>query len=100
MSDLVSIMIPAYNSEKWITHTINSALNQTYPRKEIIIVDDGSTDNTLSIAREFESRSLKVILQSQKGASRARNKALAVCQGDFIQYLEADDMLAPDKIAL
>ena len=99
MSDLVSILIPAYNAEKWIGETIRSALEQTWPKKEIIIVDDGSSDNTLVIAKQFESRSLKVISQENRGASVARNKALEYAQGDYIQWLDADDLLAPDKIA-
>jgi glycosyltransferase involved in cell wall biosynthesis len=100
MHPLVSILIPAYNSEKWIKTTIQSALNQTYKNKEIIIVDDGSTDNTLSIAKQFESNSVKVITQKNQGASAARNKALSFSQGDFIQWLDSDDILAPDKIEI
>lgn len=100
MSELVSILIAAYNAEKWIGDTIKSALNQTYPRKEIIIVNDGSSDNTLAIAERFESRSLKVISQENKGANVARNRALEYAQGDYIQWLDADDLLHPEKIAL
>ncbi len=99
MKELVSILIPAYNAEKWIRETINSALNQTWPNKEIIIVDDGSSDNTLTIAREFEPHSVKVITQKNKGASAARNAALGHAQGDYIQWLDADDLLAHDKIS-
>ena len=96
---LVSILIPAYNSEKWISDAIRSALDQTWPKKEIIVVDDGSRDNTLSIARSFESNTVKVIGQDNRGASAARNKALSFAQGDYIQWLDADDVLALDKIA-
>ncbi len=78
--------------------TIESALQQTWSNKEIIVVDDGSKDKTLSILKNFESTSLKVISQENKGASAARNKALSYAQGDWIQWLDADDMLAPDKI--
>jgi glycosyltransferase involved in cell wall biosynthesis len=95
---LVSILIPAYNSEKWIRATIKSALAQTWQNKEIIIVDDGSKDNTLSAARGFESGIVKVVAQKNSGASTARNKALSLSQGDFIQWLDSDDILAPDKI--
>lgn len=98
MNDLVSILIPAYNVEKWIGETIKSAINQTWSNKEIIIVDDGSTDNTLHIARAFESRSVKIITQENRGASVARNTALAYAQGDYIHWLDSDDLLAPDKI--
>ena len=54
--ELVSILIPAYNAEKWVGDTIRSALHQTWPNKEIIVVDDGSTDNTLKVAKTFESK--------------------------------------------
>jgi glycosyltransferase involved in cell wall biosynthesis len=96
---LVSILIPAYNAEKWLADTIKSALNQTWLTKEIIIVNDGSRDNTLSVAKQFESPSVKVITQENRGASAARNHALSYAQGDLIQWLDADDLLAPDKIA-
>lgn len=100
MSKLVSILIPAYNAEKWIKDTIESALGQTWQNKEIIIADDGSTDGTLAIAKSFEGPSVKVVTQENKGASAARNKALSLAQGDYIQWLDADDLLAPSKIAL
>jgi glycosyltransferase involved in cell wall biosynthesis len=98
MAHLVSILIPAYNAEHWIRETIKSALNQTWPNKELIIVNDGSTDNTLQIAKDFESKLVKVVSQENKGASAARNKAFSLAQGDYIQWLDADDLLAPDKI--
>jgi glycosyltransferase involved in cell wall biosynthesis len=99
MRPLVSILIPAYNAERWIADTINSALRQTWPRKEIIVVDDGSRDETLCIARRFASKDVSVVTQENQGASAARNKAIKLCQGDYIQWLDADDLLAPDKIA-
>ena len=98
MKPLVSILIPAYNVEKWIGETIESALAQTWGNIELIIVDDGSKDNTLAIAKKYESAKIKVISQSNKGASAARNTAFQEAQGDFIQYLDADDLLAADKI--
>jgi glycosyltransferase involved in cell wall biosynthesis len=98
MPPLVSILIPAYNAERWVADTIRSALEQTWPRKEIIIVDDGSTDQTLSIARQFASKGVLVVTQPNQGASAARNKALSLCQGDYIQWLDADDLLSADKI--
>jgi glycosyltransferase involved in cell wall biosynthesis len=98
MSALVSILIPAYNAEEWLAGTIRSALAQTWPRREIIVVDDGSRDRTLAIARQFASKRVAVITQENQGASEARNRALSVAQGDYIQWLDADDLLAPDKI--
>ena len=98
MNPLVSILIPAYNAEEWIADTIQSALGQTWPRKEIVIVDDGSTDETLSVARQFASKEVIVVTQANQGAASARNKAFSLCQGDYIQWLDADDLLAPSKI--
>jgi glycosyltransferase involved in cell wall biosynthesis len=96
---LVSILIPSYNAQEWIAETLRSALAQTWKRKEIIVVDDGSTDQTLAIARRFESGSVRVVTQKNQGAASARNTALSLCQGDYIQWLDADDLLAPNKIA-
>jgi glycosyltransferase involved in cell wall biosynthesis len=99
VAELVSILIPAYNAERWIEETICSALGQTWPNKEIIIIDDGSRDNTLAAAKRYESKSVKVATQDNRGASAARNEALRCAQGDYIQWLDADDLLAPDKIS-
>lgn len=95
---LVSIIIPVYNAEKYIAETINSALNQTWPNKEIIIIDDGSTDKSLSIAKQYERDSIKVFDCTNKGASAARNYGLLHANGQYIQFLDADDLLSPDKI--
>ena len=99
MKPLVSILIPAYNAETWIADTLCSAIAQTWEPKEIIVVDDGSTDRTLSIARQFESDQFRVVANEHQGAAATRNKALSLSRGDYIQYLDADDLLAPDKIA-
>jgi len=99
MKPLVSILIPAYNAERWIGQTILSALAQTWPRKEIIVIDDGSRDQTLQVARQFASEDVFIVAQENQGAAAARNKALQLCQGEYIQWLDADDLLSPDKIA-
>jgi glycosyltransferase involved in cell wall biosynthesis len=98
MDPLVSILIPAYNAERWIADALESALAQTWLRKEIIVVDDGSPDRTLSVACGFSSKNVSAVTQENQGASAARNKALSLCQGDYIQWLDADDLLARDKI--
>jgi glycosyltransferase involved in cell wall biosynthesis len=99
MSDqLVSIIIPAYNWERYIEAAIHSALIQTWQQIEIIVVDDGSTDRTLQIAKSFESKGVKVIHQENKGASATRNRGLQEAKGQYIQFLDADDFLAADKI--
>ncbi|HUA65795.1 MAG TPA: glycosyltransferase family 2 protein [Alphaproteobacteria bacterium] len=99
MKPLVSILIPAYKAEPWISDAIKSALRQTWPRKEIIVVDDGSTDGTLAVASQFSGEGVTVVSQKNRGASAARNHAYSLCSGHYIQWLDADDILAPDKIS-
>ena len=100
MRPLVSILIPAYNAEKWLADTLRSALVQTWEPKEIIVIDDGSKDQTLSLARSFESDTVRVFTQVNQGAAATRNNAFAKCHGDYIQWLDADDLLSPNKIGL
>src|SRR5713101_7729899 len=98
MKPLVSILVPTFNAHEWIADTLRSAIAQTWERKEIIVVDDGSSDQTLAFARQFESNSVRVVTQKNQGAAAARNTAFSMCQGDYIQWLDADDLLAPDKV--
>jgi glycosyltransferase involved in cell wall biosynthesis len=100
VNPLVSILIPAFNAEEWLAESLESAVRQTYPRKEIIVVNDGSRDHTLAVARRFASKEVTVATQDNQGAAATRNRALSICQGDYIQWLDADDLLAPDKIAI
>jgi glycosyltransferase involved in cell wall biosynthesis len=95
---LVSILIPAYNAERYLEQTLRSALAQTWSRKEVIVVNDGSRDQTLAVARSFDSPLVKVIDQENRGQSASENRAFAESQGDLLEYLDADDLLAPDKI--
>ncbi|MBI3885669.1 MAG: glycosyltransferase [Opitutae bacterium] len=95
---LVSIIVPCYNAERWLAATLESALAQTWPAKEIVVVNDGSTDGSLIVARTFESRGVRVLDQANAGASAARNAGWRAAHGDFLQFLDADDLLAPDKI--
>lgn len=96
---LVSIIVPAYNAAPWLAETLESALAQTWRVKEIIVVDDGSADDTLKVAREYESRGVSVMSQVNRGACAARNLGLQKARGHYIQYLDADDVISPDKIA-
>ena len=96
---LVSILIPAYNAAGWIADALGSAVGQTWPHKEIIVLDDGSTDETLQIARRFESSGVTIVSQPNGGAAAARNRLFSLGRGDYIQWLDADDLLAPDKLA-
>lgn len=99
MKPLVSILIPAYNAERWIAESIRSAVAQTWQRKEIIVVDDGSTDGTAAVARGFASAGIQVLSAGEnRGVAAARNLAFERCRGDYIQIMDADDILAPDKI--
>jgi glycosyltransferase involved in cell wall biosynthesis len=97
MKQLVSILIPAYNAEAYISDTLRSAIAQTWENKEIIVVDDGSKDKTFAVARQFESDRVKVVTQKNQGASATRNHAFSLSQGDYVQWLDADDLMAPEK---
>lgn len=99
-TSLVSVLIPCYNAERWISKTLESALSQTWANIEVIVVDDGSPDRSLEIAKSFESARIKVISQHKQGAAAARNLALREAQGEFVQFLDADDLLAPGKIEI
>lgn len=98
MKPLVSILIPACNAQPWITATLDSAVGQSWPNKEVIVVDDGSSDATVGVARSYESRGVRVLQQKNAGAAAARNLALANARGEYIQYLDADDLLSAEKI--
>ena len=98
MKPLVSILIPAYNAEASIGYTLESAVNQTWDQKEIIVVDDGSRDRTAEVAKRFATKGVKVVSTENRGLSAAVNQAYRLSQGDYIQELDADDVLAPDKI--
>ena len=102
MSDnhpLVSILVAAYNAEPWIAEALASAVGQTHPNIELIVVDDGSTDGTLAVARQFEGPRVRVIAQGNCGACAARNQAFEESQGIYVKFLDADDALTPDAIA-
>lgn len=98
MRPLVSILIPAYNAREWIAYALRSAIAQTWRRKEIIVVDDGSTDGTAEIVHRLFGDSVTLVSTLNQGAAAARNHALRLSKGDYIQWLDADDLLAPDKI--
>jgi glycosyltransferase involved in cell wall biosynthesis len=100
MSPLVSIIIPCYNAGRWLAATLESACGQTWPHCEIIVVDDGSSDSSATLAETWRDRGVQVIRQTNRGAAAARNAGLARARGDYLQFLDADDLLAPDKIAI
>lgn len=97
---LVSILIPLYNAEKFIIDTLNCCINQIYRNIEVIVVDDGSTDNSYTLALEYSNNhpQVKVFKQQHLGACRARNFALKQSKGDYVMYLDADDLMTENKI--
>lgn len=98
MSNLVSVIIPCFNAETWVAEAIDSCLQQTYPNIEIIVIDDGSTDNSLGIIKSYGD---KIIWESSphRGGNYARNRGFDLSKGEYIQYLDADDYILPEKIA-
>ena len=94
-----SVVIPLYNKEHYIEATIQSVLNQTCRDFEVLVVDDGSKDNSLALARKFESERVRIIPQENQGVSVARNTGILNAQGEFICFLDADDEWRPDYLA-
>lgn len=94
----VSIVIPSYNSEKYIETTLNSVLNQTFTDIEIIVIDDGSIDRSPAIIRSFGSP-VRLISQRNSGVSTARNRGISEASGEFICFVDSDDYWFPEKIA-
>ena len=97
---LVTIIIPVFNGASTLDDTVRSTLTQTWSNVEIIVIDDGSTDNSAVIAESFADSRVRVLRQPHRGAPTARNRGLREAKGDFIQYLDSDDLLAPDKIVI
>lgn len=100
-NDLVSVITPAFNSGRFIAETINSVLSQTYQNWELIIVDDGSTDNTTQIVRLFQKKDNRIKLfenDSNKGSAFSRNLALKNAKGRWIAFLDSDDIWNRDKL--
>ncbi|HEX8429496.1 glycosyltransferase family 2 protein [Hymenobacter sp.] len=99
---LVSIIIPCYNYGWLLAETLESVLAQSYPHWECLLIDDGSTDNSRTVAEEYQSRDARFQYHYQvnKGMSAARNYGIARAQGKYIQFLDADDLLAPQKLEI
>jgi len=95
---LVSVVIPAFNSEQYITECIDSVLIQTYKNIEIIIVNDGSTDNTVNIVNGYNKEKIKLFHQENSGSAAARNHGVEQASGTWIAFIDADDIWLPDKL--
>ena len=98
MKGLVSIIIPAFNAVEWLPDTLISASNQDLVEKEIIVIDDGSTDGTAEFVRDKWPQ-VRLVRTENKGASHARNVGAEMARGDLVQYLDADDLLLTGKIS-
>jgi hypothetical protein len=94
----VSVVIPCYNSAAYIKECLESVRAQTADVTQIICVDDGSTDETLNRLHSFDDPRMVVVSQTNNGASAARNRGMALATGEYIQFLDSDDLLLPDKI--
>ncbi len=100
MEEKVSIIVPVYNAEKYIRETIDCVKAQTYENWELVLVEDGSTDESLCILETVERQDgrIRVIRQENGGAAKARNHGLSKAAGRFVAYLDADDLWSPDKL--
>ena len=98
MSELVSIILPTFNRAQWIEQSVKSALDQSYSNIELIVVDDGSTDDTRMILSRIDDPRLRYRYQENRGRSNARNHALLMAKGVYIAFLDSDDLYMPEKI--
>ena len=100
MNIYISVIIPVFNGEKTIKETIDSILNQTFKDIEIIIINDGSTDATLATIKEISDSRIKVFSYSNAGLSASRNRGISQAKGEYISFIDADDLWTPDKLEL
>ncbi|MBI3402913.1 MAG: glycosyltransferase [Acidobacteria bacterium] len=103
MTPLVSVVVPNHNCERFLAAALDSVLGQSYTNREIIVVDDGSTDESLEILKRYVDRAgparLQVVTQANQGVSAARNAGIARSRGELVAFLDADDLWHPDKLA-
>jgi len=95
---LISVIIPVYNRPLFLRRAVDSVFAQTYKNFELIIIDDGSTDATINVIQKYSSSKIKTIRQKHQGVSSARNKGIQISQGDFIGFLDSDDIWHPNKL--
>ncbi len=95
---LVSVIIPVYNGGRFLKQALESVLNQTYQKLEVIVIDDGSTDNTKDIVDAFST--IRYIYQENKGVASARNKAISIANGEYVTFVDADDIILENKVEL
>jgi glycosyltransferase involved in cell wall biosynthesis len=97
---LVSVVIPAYNHERWIAATLESVFNQTLTDFELIVVDDGSKDRTAEIVGRFSDKRLKLVKQENRGTAAAVNRGLGLSRGRYVAILNSDDLFKPERLAV
>lgn len=97
---LISIIIPIYNTQQYLSRCLESVINQTYKNLEIILINDGATDNSLSICQKYKSKDSRIVLLNQQnsGQALARNNALDIAKGDYIAFIDSDDWVSLDYI--
>ena len=95
---LVSVIMPVYNATKYVEEAVASVLNQTYQNLELLVIDDGSKDNTLELIKSFDDPRLHVFTQINQGANVARNRGLSEAKGEYVKFLDADDALYPEAL--
>ncbi len=100
MNELVSIILPVYNAENYLYDSINSIINQSYKNLEIIIINDGSTDNSLSILKKFNDSRIRLISRENKGLIHSLNEGLSLANGNYIARMDADDIARSDRIEI
>jgi glycosyltransferase involved in cell wall biosynthesis len=98
MNPIVSVIVPCFNAAPWLGKALDSVLAQTHRPLEIIVVDDGSSDESVRVARTYAAQGVQLMTQPNRGASAARNHGLRHARGDYVQFLDADDALGPAKI--
>ena len=94
---LISTIVPVYNGDRYLRETLDSILSQTYRPLEIIVIDDGSNDGTGRVVAEYGER-VRYVWQTNAGETAARNRGLALAQGEFVAFLDADDLWHPEKL--
>ena len=99
MPSIVSVIIPVYQGDRFLADAIESVLNQTYTNYEIIVVDDGSTDNSLEVLDPYFDK-IRYVFQENQGVAAARNRGIQIARGELIAFLDQDDFWLPDKLAL
>jgi glycosyltransferase involved in cell wall biosynthesis len=98
LQSMVSCVIPVFNGENFLAEAIESVLAQTHSSLEVIVVDDGSTDGSADVARDFADRGVRLLSQNNAGCASARNLGIAAASGDYVALLDADDLWLPDKL--